>query len=348
MLYIRADGNTDIGMGHVMRCLSVAEAAADQDSACRPVFVTADAGCRGMIADRGFETVVLDTDYRDMMAELPLLERMLDRERDVVLVDSYQVSGRYFAALGALAGTACLEDMGNAYPVGLLINYNLYAPELAQRYRMQGYAGRLLLGAQYTPLGRAFQAPSGYVVRERVSVVTITTGGSDPYLASAALADAFLADDVLSQQEIVFHIIIGPFNRFSEQLKERYGSCGKVVLHEAVRDMRSLLLASDVVVTASGSTVYEVSSLGIPMIVFYFAENQRQGAQALGSRTEIVNAGCIAEDQELVAQRAAAALRRCTEDVGYRQRLSAQEKGLIDGKGARRIAETLTDMMSHR
>ena len=27
MLYIRADGNTDIGMGHVMRCLSIAEAA---------------------------------------------------------------------------------------------------------------------------------------------------------------------------------------------------------------------------------------------------------------------------------------------------------------------------------
>ena len=28
MFYIRADGNTKIGMGHVMRCLSVAEATA--------------------------------------------------------------------------------------------------------------------------------------------------------------------------------------------------------------------------------------------------------------------------------------------------------------------------------
>jgi len=31
-LYIRADGNTGIGMGHVMRCLAVAEAAADRDN----------------------------------------------------------------------------------------------------------------------------------------------------------------------------------------------------------------------------------------------------------------------------------------------------------------------------
>ena len=49
MIYIRADGNTAIGMGHVMRCLAVAQAVAELD--CPPlVFLTADeigrASCR--------------------------------------------------------------------------------------------------------------------------------------------------------------------------------------------------------------------------------------------------------------------------------------------------------------
>lgn len=41
MFYIRADGNTKIGMGHVMRCLSVAEAAAEMYCLFPPVFILA-------------------------------------------------------------------------------------------------------------------------------------------------------------------------------------------------------------------------------------------------------------------------------------------------------------------
>ena len=126
MLYIRADGNTGIGMGHVMRCLAVAEAAADRDSLHPPVFITADAGCRAMIEDRGFRVIVLDSDYRDMMGELDRLAAVLQEERDadgaVLLVDSYQVSCEYYRALKELdrkrsVRVACFEDMGGAYPV---------------------------------------------------------------------------------------------------------------------------------------------------------------------------------------------------------------------------------------
>ena len=106
MLYIRADGNTGIGMGHVMRCLAVAEAAADRDSLHPPVFITADAGCQAMIEDRGFRVIVLGSDYRDMMGELDRLAAVLQEERDadgaVLLVDSYQVSCEYYRAIKEL------------------------------------------------------------------------------------------------------------------------------------------------------------------------------------------------------------------------------------------------------
>ncbi len=66
MIYIRADGNTAIGMGHVMRCLAVAEAIAKLD--CLPlVFLTADEMCYELIEDRGFCVFSLETDYREML-----------------------------------------------------------------------------------------------------------------------------------------------------------------------------------------------------------------------------------------------------------------------------------------
>ena len=352
MLYIRADGNTEIGMGHVMRCLSIAEAVAEMDGQPKPVFLTADEGCCHLITDRGFQSIVLNTDYRDMMSELPQLAKLLDKENDIILVDSYQVSEEYYIALGQLAKVACLEDMGEPYPVDLLINYNIYGTQLAANYQKPSgdarggtghdrYPGQILLGVEYMPLRKAFQEPSEYVVKDKVTDVTITTGGSDPYFAAGALMDAFLSDSDLSDQKIHWHVISGPFNSFAKQLKSSYQTCDNVTVHENVKDMRSLLLKSDIVLSATGSTIYEVSSLGIPMIVFYFAENQRQGAEALEQMTDIVNAGCFASDADAVTAKAVAAMKKCVSQKDYRSLLHEQERQLIDGKGALRIAKYL-------
>ncbi|MBO5144525.1 MAG: UDP-2,4-diacetamido-2,4,6-trideoxy-beta-L-altropyranose hydrolase [Lachnospiraceae bacterium] len=347
MLYIRADGNANIGMGHVMRCLSVAEAASEKGQ--ELIFLTADEGCRDMIEERGFCVAVLGTDYKDMMSELPLLENQLNKAKDILLVDSYQVSVEYYRALRNLVRVACFEDMGTAYPVNLLINYNLYGPQLAGCYQAQKqedkgidrYPDNVLLGVEYMPLRKAFQVPSPYQVKDKVTDVIITTGGSDPYFAAAALTDAFLEDDFLAEQKLQCHLISGPFNSFADALKSKYGTYENVTIHENVKDMRGLLLRSDVVVSATGSTIYEVSSLGVPMIAFYFAENQRQGAEALEQLTDIVNAGCFAENADAVTGRAVKALQKCIRQKAYRELLHEQEKRLVDGKGALRIAEQL-------
>lgn len=343
MLYIRADGNTQIGMGHVMRCLSIAEAAADLGERCKPVFLAADDECRGMIEERGFRVIVLHTDYRDMMRELSQLEKMLVRERDVLLVDSYQADTAYFAAVSKLAVTVCLEDMGMPYPVDLLINYNLYAPKLAAQYQIDKKSLNTLLGARYVPLRRVFASDMAYDVRDRVKDVMITTGGSDPYFAAGAFMDAFLAaEGVLccgyGKNPITWHLVSGPFNAFAKELKERFGGRDNVIIYEGLKDLKALMKRCDVVLTATGSTIYEVSALGVPMIAFYFAENQRQGAEALALLTDIVNAGCFSADQKAVTDRAVEALKRCVRDKDYRAALYRQERQLIDAKGAERIA----------
>lgn len=347
MIYIRADGNTAIGMGHVMRCLAVAEAVAKLN--CPPlVFLAADEGCRELIEDRGFCVFSLETDYREMLGEMPQLERVLDRRSDLVFVDSYYASDEYYLALGKMARVACFEDLGVPHPVDLLINYNLYAPQLEQRYRAAAsgqnqdqYPKNVLLGTSYVPLRKAFQKPSSYQVRDKVTQILITTGGSDPYFAAGAIADALLGDTMMQQQKMHLHVVSGPFNQYADALRDRYGHAAQITIHEQVKNLRSLLLESDVVISAAGSTIYEVSSLGVPMIVFYYAENQRQGAEALAAGTEIVNAGCFAKEGSAVADRIGEAVRRCIDDSAYRERLCQQERALVDGSGAHRIAEQI-------
>jgi spore coat polysaccharide biosynthesis predicted glycosyltransferase SpsG len=138
-------------------------------------------------------------------------------------------------------------------------------------------------------------------------------------------------------------VVSGPFNKNADRLKSEYGGCPNVLVHEKVRDMKALMKMCDVVITATGSTIYEVSALGVPMICFYFADNQRQGAQELALATDIVNAGCYMEDIEGCVDKIYRALLKCMDDFDYRKTIHGQEKNLIDGKGAYRIARILTN-----
>ncbi len=126
-LVIRADGNADIGVGHLMRCLTIAEQAGGPEHV---VFWCADERSGALAREKGYEARVLGTDYRHMLQELPRLERLA---RDlgpgtVILVDSYFVTEEYLRALGTHARVYLLEDMpGHTWPVAGVINYNAFA-----------------------------------------------------------------------------------------------------------------------------------------------------------------------------------------------------------------------------
>ncbi len=355
-IFIRADGNPQIGMGHIMRCLSIAEAIEDAGGE-KPVFLSADDSCAGLIEGRGFELKTLGTDYRDMKSELPILEEIFMRVPQdgglVLLVDSYQADREYFEMLRCISPrvhTACLEDMGEPYPVELLINYNVYAPRLKENYQIGGEPLASLLGADYIPLRRSFRESINglnYRVKDNITDVMITTGGSDPHFAADAFVSAFLAaeHDIFHDRgnKITWHIVSGPFNPYAIELKEKYGGIANVRIYEGLKDLKPLIEQCDVVFTATGSTIYEVCAVGVPMIVFYYADNQRQGADELARITDIVNAGrfCADRDNSGTLKSAVEALRHCASERSYRERLHEQERRLVDGNGALRIAKAL-------
>lgn len=71
MIVFRADGNSEIGSGHVMRCLSIAEVARDLGEEC--IFITSSDDMTSVIKGKSFDNIVLNTDYREMESEGILL-----------------------------------------------------------------------------------------------------------------------------------------------------------------------------------------------------------------------------------------------------------------------------------
>ena len=335
MIYIRADGNTEIGTGHVMRCLSIAQAARSIGIQC--VFIVADENMVPLLDEQGFRYICLDSVWNDLDRETKQMENLICHESiRILLVDSYFVTLDYLNRLHRITHVVYIDDL-NAfiYPCSTLINYNLYAEQMD--YSDQYSKTRLLLGLEYAPLREEFQNLPQRIVRENVEDVLVTTGGSDPFNIAGSIVEK--AKQCPKTTNLNFHIVAGQFNQNLPMLKQLAAEYPGVIIHRNVQRMSELMLACDIAVSAGGSTLYELCACGVPTICFAWADNQLDNVAAFG-QTGMISVGDMRPDMNKGVERITnAVMRLFPADIRQDQAMCFQR--LVDGRGALRIAKTL-------
>lgn len=370
MVVIRADANSKIGMGHVMRCLSVADALLKRGE--EVLFVTADDTPVPLLTKKGVPYRVLHTDYADMEAELPgllcilqeltqraelpeeVLSRMSSQRKDIaILVDSYYVTEKYLAALKKRITTIYMDDIyAFSYPVDMLINYNIYGEEMGYEKDAAFADTKLLLGANYVPLREEFSAGAGYVQsRKELSLgaanvtpaeeggILITTGGSDSFNLAGQLLMEAMKYDALKEKE--YHVVSGSLNPHIGELQALAKKHENIHIHCNVTNMAELMAESEVALSAGGSTLYELCAVGVPVIAFSFAENQEHLVQTFVKRDIAQYGGNYRTDGNKMIQNTIAGLETLLEDKNLRTEYRKKARTLVDGKGADRIAEAI-------
>lgn len=356
MVVIRADANSKIGMGHVMRCLSVADALLKRGE--EVLFVTADDTPVPLLTKKGVPYRVLHTDYADMEAELPgllcilqeltqraelpeeVLSRMSSQRKDIaILVDSYYVTEKYLAALKKRITTIYMDDIyAFSYPVDMLINYNIYGEEMGYEKDAAFADTKLLLGANYVPLREEFSAGEQQRTAANCGIL-ITTGGSDSFnLAGQLLAEA-MKYDALKEKE--YHVVSGSLNPHIGELQALVEKHGNIHIHCNVTNMAELMAKSEIALSAGGSTLYELCAIGVPVIAFSFAENQERLVQTFVKRGIVRYGGNYRTDGNKMIQNTIAGLETLLEDENLRTEYREKARTLVDGKGADRIAEAI-------
>lgn len=378
MVVIRADANSKIGMGHVMRCLSVADALLKRGE--EVLFVTADDTPVPLLTKKGVPYRVLHTDYADMEAELPELwevlrelpqgaespDAVLAQKNTSILVDSYYVTEKYLAALKKRITTIYMDDIyAFSYPVDMLINYNIYGEEMGYEKDAAFADTKLLLGANYVPLREEFSAGAGYAQsRKELSAETenvtpaedrlhqtaeqgrtadggilITTGGSDSFNLAGQLLMEAMKYDALKEKE--YHVVSGSLNPHIGELQALAQKHENIHIHCNVTNMAELMAESEVALSAGGSTLYELCAVGVPVIAFSFAENQERLVQTFVKRGIAQYGGNYRTDGNKMIQNTIAGLETLLEDKNLRTEYRKKARTLVDGRGAERIAEAL-------
>ena len=351
MVVIRADANSKIGMGHVMRCLSVADALLKRGE--EVLFVTADDTPVPLLIKKGVPYRVLHTDYADMEAELPGLlavlreltlraespEAALLQRNTSILVDSYYVTEKYLAALKSRITTIYMDDIyAFSYPVDMLINYNIYGEEMGYEKDAAFADTKLLLGTEYVPLREEFLAGEQQRTAANCGIL-ITTGGSDSFNLAGQLLMEAMKYDALKEKE--YHVVSGSLNPHIGELQALAEKHENIHIHCNVTNMAELMAESEVALSAGGSTLYELCAMGVPVIAFSFAENQERLVQTFVKRGIAQYGGNYRTDGNKMIQNTIAGLQKLCGDEALKTEYRRKALQLVDGRGAERIAEAL-------
>lgn len=341
-IIFRADGNSEIGWGHVMRSLSIASAAKDLGAEC--FFVCADDSMRNLIESKDFYVFVLDTDYRDMESETDRFIEVINKEKpDSIFVDSYYVSNKYFRTIKKHSKVIYLDDVFSfPYDVDYLINYNIYASyETYSELYSENTIPELLLGTEYIPLREEFirNIPSG--VRNESKKVFVSTGGSDEFGLVLRIINK-LKDDKELSEGIEYHFIIGSYEPDFDEINS-LSECNKWIhLHRNVKNMSEIMNICDVAISAAGSTLYELCSCGVPTITYVIADNQIGGANGFKDKKIMLNAGDL-RTVDFDCSGIIDNLKMLMNDFELRKRLSEKMLSVVDGKGAERIIKKICE-----
>ena len=359
MIYIRADANPNIGIGHIMRCLSIADAFKTLGNSL--IFILADEYALPLITERGYGAVVLYSDYNNMEAELPLWEAQGIVLADLIIVDSYYVTADYLKSLKIRVGKngklVYMDDLASfPYPVDILVNYNAFAkfPIYKALYESakEGLP-QLILGCSFVPLRGMFRGVKRKRQPKNVKNILISTGGADKLHLSVSLIHILLEKE--SKQERVYHFLIGTMNTDKDEIRALTHGHDDLIYHENVSDMRGLLEKMDLAVSAAGSTLYEICACGVPLITYTFADNQIPGAEAfrclglamsIGDlRKPLMDSAVSGELAPSAVQRIIAAIDEKSYDYDWRMEVGYKMQKMIDGFGADRLVKKILELL---
>lgn len=307
-------GNSEIGLGHVYRGLSIAS-----DLAAHAVefFVPAHSQLAAeRLSLHNYPVTVSDGE--------DLLDKLTEFGPDVIVNDTLDTSADYMPALKALSSRlVSLEDLGAGADMADVVINALY-PE--RHVRANAYHG-----PDFVVLRDEFLFSEPKVAREQVTSVLITFGGTDPSDLTRTVLKAI--SETCRVRNIGVTVIFGP--GYDGERVIEYGEHVQVL--RDVRSMAEHMRAADIIFTSAGRTVYEIACLGTPTIVL--AQNTRELSHFFASSENgFLNLGL---GSDLTPEQINREFIDLCEDVNERQLMNQRMLAHDLKRGRRRVVELI-------
>jgi UDP-2,4-diacetamido-2,4,6-trideoxy-beta-L-altropyranose hydrolase len=365
----RVDASTEIGTGHVMRCLTLAQALRSAGHACRFISRNHPGNLADRIVEHGFDCALLRAPEGNAPSGPPphaawagvtweqdaaeTRAALGDKSPDWLVLDHYAFDARWERAV-LQEGTRLLviDDLADRPHIAdLLLDQNL-GREAADYDALVPPHCRRLIGPRYALLRPEFAEKRAEALAARaeraaygVRNLLISMGGVDLLDATSVVLQA-LPDCPLSPETRIT-VVMGSGSPAPERVRALVAAMPwpTEVLVD-VQDMARLMAEADLAIGAAGSTSWERCCLGLPTLTIAIAENQSGTARVLANVGATIDLGPL--DAHGFQERLSRAIRESM-SVETLERLGVAAAAICDGDGnARLLAQILTPTIAFR
>lgn len=363
----RADASLQIGTGHVMRCLTLADALVAQGNSCQFISRSHPGDLIEFLRSRGYLVHVLPESPVSAVRELEAgqfsddqpvahshwlgVTQKTDAEAcaailaelrpDWLVVDHYALDARWERSLKPYyRKLLVIDDLADRMHACDLLLDQTYGRQLEDYRARVPDDCELLCGSQYALLRPEFAALRPYSLQRRADPrlcqLLITMGGVDKDNATGQVLEALRACSLPAGCKIT--VVMGqkaPWLAEVEQLAKDMPWPTRVLV--GVSDMAQLMADSDLAIGAAGATAWERCCLGLPMVMVQQADNQRKVAQGL----EQAGAAQVIESAEKIGGHLLSLMRRLVESPELLKRMGEAAADIVDGHGANTVTRHL-------
>ena len=366
----RTDASLQMGSGHVMRCLTLADALQAQGADCHFISREHPGHLLEIIRQRGYKVNSLAVPVQtaqaaieNIVCEAPILEQepvhaawlgstwqtdaqetaaiVASLQPDWLVVDHYALDQRWEEALAShYRKLLVIDDLADRpHCCDLLLDQNL-GRQPAHYAQCVPAQCRVLTGPQYALLRPEFAALRPYSLQRRheqpgLRQLLITMGGVDQPNATGQVLQALKICALPADCRIT--VVMGltaPWLQNVRELAAQMPWSTEVVVN--VNNMAQRMADSDLAIGAAGSTSWERCCLGLPTLMVVLAVNQQAGAQALEAAHAARLIGTVSD----IATQLPQAVRELI-DSKNQSRMSLAASAITDGRGVEKILKTM-------
>ena len=311
---IRVDASVEIGSGHVMRCLTLAEELQSRGNEVTFICRNHNGNLGKFIGDLGYNVTLLssaiansgNSNIKSENKSHLGVEQEVDAKQtadalcgksiDWIIVDHYSLDSEWHKYMYAFCkNIMVIDDLANRkYECDLILDQTYgvdeesYKDLVPSRCRILTGSSNALLRTQFLHLREV-----ALNIREeqgRVNRVLVTMGGMDPDNVTLTVINGLLQVEWNGDVEI--NIVLGQHAPHLEQIRSIQSTDFiKVNVISNVNNMAELMLNSDIAIGAGGTTSWERCCMGLPTLMVISAENQVNIINKLSQDGIVINLG---------------------------------------------------------
>lgn len=357
-IIIRADSSTEIGSGHIMRTLTLAQNLKSRGANITYLCRNFDNNLFDLIKEQGFEVLEIPHDSqdehetqenpnqhshwlhtsqeRDAKQCLEILQT-INQDIDLTIIDHYALDHRWEELIKPYSKEIfVIDDLADRKHISdYLLDQNFFKNSQDRYNNLIPKHTKQFLGPRYALLREEFQLERKKTKKRNdpVKNVLVSFGGYDPYNITLKTIKAIQHFDTLQ-----IKVVCSKHHPFFEEIESEIKKHKHIERIGPIQNMAEEMNSADLFIGAGGSTSWERMCLGLPALIIGFGYNQDLVSTPLAENGFQIYLGL--HDQVTEKQISDATSTMITQPLLGRY-FSRKGFSLVDGKGVKRLSEVL-------